>query len=120
MFAKMRAPRGVRERGECRVVVWGFTLQTGPRQPTGWPSCAPVSTFDAMDAGDDEAEGEEVGLLEHAFGCPYCGESITMLLDLSEPDQEYVEDCEVCCNPIGLHVRARRGALVDFDATALG
>jgi hypothetical protein len=42
-----------------------------------------------------------------------------MVLDLSEPDQEYVEDCEVCCNPIALRVRARQGALVGFDASPL-
>jgi len=68
---------------------------------------------------DDDIEGEEVGVLEHEFGCPYCGEPITMLLDLSEPEQEYVEDCEVCCNPIALRVRAQGGALVDFEAEAL-
>jgi hypothetical protein len=69
---------------------------------------------------DLEEDGEdEPGVLEHEFGCPYCGESITMLVDLSEPDQEYVEDCEVCCNPIAVHVRARGGALADFEATAL-
>jgi len=73
-----------------------------------------------MDVRDDDGESEEAGLHEHAFACPHCGEPITMLLDLSEPDQEYVEDCEVCCNPIGVRVRARRGALVEFDATALG
>ncbi|MBM4184236.1 MAG: CPXCG motif-containing cysteine-rich protein [Gemmatimonadetes bacterium] len=67
----------------------------------------------------DDAESNEGGLVEHAFACPYCGESISMLLDLSEPDQEYVEDCEVCCNPIGLHVRASRGALVRLDVTDL-
>ncbi len=55
-------------------------------------------------------------LLEHEFECPYCGASITMLLDLSEPDQSYVEDCEVCCNPIEVRVRARRGALTGFEA----
>ncbi|MZG29430.1 MAG: CPXCG motif-containing cysteine-rich protein [Nitrospinae bacterium] len=37
---------------------------------------------------------------EHFFFCPHCGESISMLLDLSEPDQKYIEDCEVCCHPI--------------------
>ncbi len=32
--------------------------------------------------------------------CPYCGETIPVLLDLSGGDQEYVEDCSVCCKPI--------------------
>lgn len=32
--------------------------------------------------------------------CPYCGEAIELVVDLSQPDQEYVEDCFVCCRPI--------------------
>lgn len=55
-------------------------------------------------------------LVEHRFICPYCWESITMLLDVSVEDQRYVEDCEVCCNPIGLRFRAANGEVVEFDA----
>jgi hypothetical protein len=32
--------------------------------------------------------------------CPYCGESITLLIDCSAGDQRYTEDCFVCCQPI--------------------
>ena len=32
--------------------------------------------------------------------CPYCGESISLLIDNSIENQEYVEDCQVCCIPI--------------------
>ena len=39
-----------------------------------------------------------------------------MLLDLSVPGQSYVEDCEVCCNPVTVRYRAENGALVDFEA----
>ena len=32
--------------------------------------------------------------------CPYCGELITLGLDLGGgADQRYVEDCPVCCRP---------------------
>ena len=34
------------------------------------------------------------------FSCPYCGESIELLIDDSVPEQEYIEDCQVCCRPI--------------------
>ena len=37
------------------------------------------------------------GLESVAIGCPYCGESIEILIDCSVPKQSYVEDCEVCC-----------------------
>ncbi|MCF6753759.1 MULTISPECIES: CPXCG motif-containing cysteine-rich protein [Pseudomonadaceae] len=33
------------------------------------------------------------------YQCPYCGESAEALLDLSGGDQQYVEDCPVCCRP---------------------
>ena len=58
-------------------------------------------------------------ILEHPFTCPYCWETITMLLDLTVADQNYVEDCEVCCNPICLSFRADQGEIVMFDAQRL-
>jgi len=36
--------------------------------------------------------------------CPYCGETIEVLIDCSVPEQNYIEDCEVCCRPINLDV----------------
>ena len=41
--------------------------------------------------------------IEKFFKCPYCLEKISMVLDISvEGQQTYVEDCEVCCQPIQL------------------
>ena len=37
--------------------------------------------------------------LEKSY-CPYCGEPIELLIDKSITQQEYVEDCEVCCRPM--------------------
>jgi hypothetical protein len=36
--------------------------------------------------------------------CPYCGEAIEIVVDLSESEQQYIEDCSVCCRPIILSV----------------
>ncbi len=36
--------------------------------------------------------------------CPYCGESIEILVDASAGDQRYIEDCQVCCRPIVITV----------------
>ena len=38
-------------------------------------------------------------LHEDEITCPYCWESITILVDPSE-SQTYTEDCSVCCRPI--------------------
>jgi hypothetical protein len=34
--------------------------------------------------------------------CPYCCESIDTLIDLSAGAFRYIEDCQVCCQPIEL------------------
>ena len=48
--------------------------------------------------------GENYGTDLVDIGCPYCGESIDLVVDLSEPHQEYIEDCSVCCRPISLTI----------------
>lgn len=55
-------------------------------------------------------------MLEHFFQCPYCWEEISMLLDSSVPAQTYVEDCEVCCNPIEMSPEFQDNQLVGFEA----
>ena len=48
------------------------------------------------------------------YTCPSCGETIVVPVDLSAGrDQDYVEDCPVCCCPNMLHV----SVLDDGDAT---
>ncbi len=39
------------------------------------------------------------------YQCPYCGEPVEAVLDLSAGDQCYVEDCAVCCRPIVFDLR---------------
>ena len=48
-------------------------------------------------------------LTEKDISCPYCGETITVLVDGSLAEQNYVEDCQVCCRPIVFDIG------VDFD-----
>ena len=55
-------------------------------------------------------------MLEHFFQCPYCWEQISMLLDTSVTSQTYVEDCEVCCNPIEIRTGFLDHELTEFDA----
>lgn len=44
-------------------------------------------------------------MLESVFcDCPYCGEPIELLIDCSVAEQDYVEDCSVCCSPINISV----------------
>lgn len=41
---------------------------------------------------------------EIAINCPFCGEPISVLVDGSVEEQQYTEDCEVCCRPMDLRV----------------
>jgi hypothetical protein len=37
-----------------------------------------------------------------AIQCPWCGERLETHVDLTAGEQTYVEDCQVCCNPMQL------------------
>ncbi len=39
-------------------------------------------------------------LSEKEIICPYCGEAIEVLIECLEEQQQYIEDCQVCCRPI--------------------
>jgi transcription elongation factor Elf1 len=56
-------------------------------------------------------------MYEHVFQCPYCWEEISMLLDPSILKQTYIEDCEVCCNPIEVMVEFVNGQIQSFNVT---
>ncbi|MBT8152251.1 MAG: CPXCG motif-containing cysteine-rich protein [Gammaproteobacteria bacterium] len=45
-------------------------------------------------------------LTESRIHCPYCGESITVLIEPEDVEQEYIEDCQVCCRPITFKLSA--------------
>lgn len=55
-------------------------------------------------------------MYEHFFQCPYCWEEISMLLDDTVRQQKYIEDCEVCCNPIEVEAVFEQRELILFEA----
>jgi hypothetical protein len=50
--------------------------------------------------------------------CPACGEPIELSVDTSVPEQEYVEDCSVCCRPMAVTVECRPGRVVRVEVSA--
>jgi hypothetical protein len=42
----------------------------------------------------------ELGIVACRISCPYCAESMEIVLDLSGGGQSYVEDCQICCQPM--------------------
>ncbi|SCZ64909.1 CPXCG motif-containing cysteine-rich protein [Thiohalomonas denitrificans] len=41
--------------------------------------------------------------------CPYCGEPLELVIDPSVAEQDYIEDCEVCCRPLRVLVSGAGG-----------
>jgi hypothetical protein len=57
------------------------------------------------DLEDEFPLGDGVADLEAEVACPHCGEPLVISLDPgSGEQQEYVEDCQVCCNPMQVRV----------------
>jgi len=50
--------------------------------------------------------------------CPYCGESIEVVIDDSAGDQRYIEDCQVCCRPIAIAVTVDADGILAISARA--
>ena len=63
--------------------------------------------------GDGTAETEAI------VYCPHCGEANEIALDPgSGADQEYVEDCQVCCRPILMYVKYGRDGSAQVEVYA--
>ncbi|HMK85990.1 MAG TPA: CPXCG motif-containing cysteine-rich protein [Steroidobacteraceae bacterium] len=57
-----------------------------------------------------------MSLLEsHQATCPHCWESIDLTLDLSVPEQSYIEDCPVCCKPMRVSYLVVDGELDELE-----
>ena len=58
-----------------------------------------------FDEADDESLAGEVEV-----SCPWCGEIVSIEVDAGGGAvQDYVQDCEVCCQPWRVHVALKRG-----------
>ena len=53
------------------------------------------------------------------YQCPYCWEQVSILVDLSQYNQKYIEDCEVCCNPLEFNLRVENNVIEIFSVDSL-
>jgi hypothetical protein len=60
--------------------------------------------------GVDPSAGSEFATIH----CPYCGEAFETRVDASAGSASYVEDCQVCCQPIEMELQ------VADDGTVIG
>lgn len=57
-------------------------------------------------------------LPEKRLHCPFCGEPISVIVDVSAGSQNYIEDCQVCCQPMQIHIETDGDELVSISAEA--
>jgi len=61
----------------------------------------------------DRPAGTEFAVVQ----CPYCGEAFETRIDSSAGSCSYVEDCQVCCQPIELTLQVDdNGSLLELGA----
>jgi len=56
---------------------------------------------------------------EQFFQCPYCWQNISILLDSSVAEQTFIEDCEVCCQPIEIMISFEDNEISVFEAKSI-
>jgi hypothetical protein len=67
---------------------------------------------DGLDFDEEFPLGDGTAESSADVVCPYCGESVEISVDPGGgSSQQYVEDCEVCCNPWQVSVRFIDGAV---------
>jgi len=55
-------------------------------------------------------------VLEEYFDCPYCWQNQLKMVDPSIENQNFTEDCEVCCNPIDFYITVKNNEVVLFNS----
>jgi hypothetical protein len=69
---------------------------------------------------DDFPLGDGIADTEAVVQCPYCGEEVVIGLDPGSGSvAEYVEDCEVCCQPWNVRVVYHADGSAQVDVAAL-
>ena len=53
------------------------------------------------------------------YQCPYCWEAVSILVDVSQHFQNYIEDCEVCCNPIEFKIQCSAQTIIHLEAQSI-
>ncbi len=74
-----------------------------------------------FDPGESLGDGDGAGELQfRSIACPYCGEHFDAALDPSAGSARYVEDCQICCQPIEFDLEVDHdGGVEGFSARRL-
>ena len=59
-------------------------------------------------------------MIEHYFDCPHCWENQLKMIDPSINNQNFIEDCQVCCNPLEFDLTILDNTLQSFSVIPIG
>jgi len=51
------------------------------------------------------------------YTCPHCWQENCLVVEPYPAEQSFIQDCEVCCNPLAFHVVVEDGEVVLLDVT---
>jgi transcription elongation factor Elf1 len=58
-------------------------------------------------------------MIEHYFNCPHCWQNQLKIIDSSVGEQSFIEDCEVCCNPLEFNLSVENNFIESFSVDSL-
>ena len=56
--------------------------------------------------------------ISETIQCPYCGQSMELVVDTSIGQQRFTTDCEVCCRPFEVFAECEPGEIIGLDVQA--
>ena len=59
-------------------------------------------------------------MIEYYFDCPHCWQNQLKLIDPSVDHQNFIEDCEVCCNPLEFSIFISCNNVESFSVNPIG
>ena len=59
-------------------------------------------------------------IVDKRIHCPFCAEAMDIVIDLSAGGQSYIEDCQVCCQPIQITFETGQGELLTLSVDCAG
>ena len=59
-------------------------------------------------------------MIEHYFDCPFCWENQLKMIDPSVNHQNFIEDCQICCNPLEFDIIVQENTLQSFSVISIG
>lgn len=73
----------------------------------------PTATLNAL-SRSVKVELMDSRVVERRIRCPFCDEAMTILVDTSAGSQSYVEDCQICCQPMQISFDAEEDIVLEL------